>query len=169
MCHTVYDRSPVDAYATAYAEEGSSYACTNCVYSRAAVLCIVKCDAMTLHMYAFILQVRYCTPYTILTLVMCTYFQSHTDSHHTTSCMSDQTVSVAQMQGSKIMTATSQKLANIGDLPCYQPTGQIAGILRYNVYTAYITLMQHCSFTPVLLSILRTGSLFCCLPLSIMA
>lgn len=169
MCHTVYDRSPVDAYATAYAEEGSSYACTNCVYSRAAVLCIVKCDAMTLHMYAFILQVRYCTPYTILTLVMCTYFQSHTDSHHTTSCMSDQTVSVAQMQGSKIMTATSQKLANIGDLPCYQPTGQIAGILRYKLYTAYITLMQHYSFTPVLLSILRTGSLFCCLPLSIMA
>ncbi len=67
------------------------------------------------------------------------------------------------------MTATPQKLADIGDLPCYQPTGQIAGILRYKLYTTYITLMQHYSFTPVLQSILRTGLLFCCLPLSIMA
>ena len=75
------------------------------------------------------------------------------------------------MQGSKIMTATSQKLANISDLPCYQPTGQIAGNLQYTSYTTNVTLMQYCPFTPELLSILRTGSflLFRCLPLSIMA
>ncbi len=114
-----------------------------------------------------ILQLCYCTPYIILTLVICTYFHSHTDSQcrilNTKSCMLGEAFSVIQMQGSKIMRATSQKLAN--------PTDQIAGNLRYTLYITYITLTQYCPFTPLLLSILRTGSLslFWCLPLSIMA